>query len=114
MAFAEGASKYGAYNWRIACVRFSVYVAAARRHEKKLWNGEWADPATGVPHIASILACWGIIADARACGKLIDDRPPAASMGMLIEEAERTVAGVLALNADKKPRHWTIADGEQS
>lgn len=110
MAFAEGASKYGAYNWRIAGVRFSVYIAAMERHRIKLWNGEWADPDTGVPHLSSIIACAGIIADANRCGKLLDDRPPSCDMGAAIAEAERVVAGVLALNANKNPRHWTIAD----
>lgn len=112
MAFAEGASKYGAYNWRIAGVRFSVYVAAMDRHRIRLWNGEWSDPVTGVPHLSSIIACAGIIADARQCGKLIDDRPPACDMAAAIEEAERTAQQVIALNAGKNPRHWTIADTE--
>lgn len=110
MAFAEGASKYGAYNWRAAGVRFSIYMAAMRRHQKKLWNGQWADPKTKVPHLASVIACAGIIADAKLCGKLVDDRPPAADIERLIAEAEEVVAYVLALNADKSPHHWTVED----
>lgn len=114
MAYLEGAVKYGAYNWRVAGVRFSIYVAAARRHEKKLWNGEWADPVTKVPHIASIIACWGIIADARECGKLLDDRPPKADMGRLIAECEEVTTHVAKLFEDKRPHHHTQLDQEHA
>lgn len=110
MSFAEGASKYGAYNWRAAGIRFSIYNSALERHRIKLWNGEWADPATGVPHLASIIACAAIIADAKLCGKLVDDRPPRAEMAKLIEESETTIAGVVKMFAGKDPHHWTIAD----
>ena len=107
MAFAEGASKYGAYNWRTAGVRFSIYYAAMRRHQKKLWNGQWADPKTKVPHLASVIACAGIIADAQLVGKLIDDRPPRADVERLIAEAEEVIAHVAAMNAHFAPHHCT-------
>lgn len=110
MSFAEGASKYGAFNWRAAGIRFSIYYAAMQRHQKKLWNGEWADPKTKVPHLASVIACAGIIADARLCGNLVDDRPPPADMDRLIAECEEVVSHVCAMNADKAPHHWTISD----
>lgn len=110
MAFAEGASKYGAYNWRAAGVRTSIYVAALRRHLDKFWNGEWADPKTQVPHLASVIACTGIIVDAKLVGKLNDDRPPAAPIGELIEDCEATVRHVARMFADKQPHHWTIDD----
>ncbi len=64
LAFAEGAAKYGGYNWRVAGVRASVYRSALERHLAKWWNGEWADEKTGVPHLASIIACAGILLDA--------------------------------------------------
>ena len=63
-AFAEGASKYGSYNWRAAGVRASIYKAAHDRHMERYWNGEDADPVTGVPHLASAVACLAIINDA--------------------------------------------------
>lgn len=110
MAFAEGASKYGAYNWRAAGVRTSIYVAALRRHLTKFWNGENCDPQTGVPHLASVIACAGIILDAERCGKLNDDRPPFADMGAAIAEAEAVVAALFAMHADKSPHHWTNKD----
>jgi hypothetical protein len=110
MAFAEGASKYGAFNWRSAGVRSSIYKAAHDRHMSKWWNGEDVDAVTKVPHLASAMACLAIIADARLCGKLTDDRPPVADMDGLIKQAEAVVAGVMKLNADKHPHHFTIKD----
>ena len=110
MAFAEGASKYGAHNWRVAGVRASIYRAAHERHMVRWWNGENCDPETHVPHLASAAACLAILIDAQACGKLNDDRPPAADMTALIREAEAVVGWVVALNAGVSPHHYTIRD----
>lgn len=113
MAFAEGASKYGAFNWRVTPVRYSVYMAAHDRHQAKLDNGQWADPKTQVPHLASMIACLGIIADAKLCGTLIDDRSPTADdIEELIADAEVVVAHVVALNAHMAPHHCTINDAK--
>jgi len=110
LAFTEGAAKYGAYNWRAAGVRASIYKSAMERHLEKWWNGEDVDPSTQVPHLASVLACAGIILDAALCGKLNDDRPPAAPISEEIDASEATVKALLALHADKNPKHWTQAD----
>lgn len=110
LAFAEGASKYGAYNWRVAGVLASVYHSALKRHLASWHNGEEVDPVTGVPHLASVIACAGILLDARLCGKLVDDRPPVAALGERIRAAESEVAKVLRLFADRNPHHYTIAD----
>ena len=110
MAFAEGASKYGAHNWRVAGVRASIYLAAHERHMSRWWNGEDSDPVTLVPHLASAAACLAILIDAKACGMLNDDRPPAADMAELIRSSEAVVQWVVALNAEVAPRHYTIAD----
>lgn len=110
MAFTEGATKYGAFNWRVAGVRASIYKAAHDRHMEKYWNGEDADPTTGVPHLASAIACLAIIADAKLAGKLTDDRPPKVPMSTLIDEAEATVKHLMELHKDKKPHHHTALD----
>lgn len=110
LSFTEGAAKYGAYNWRAAGVRASVYKSAAERHLSKYWNGEWADPHTGVPHLASVIACCAIILDADLCDKLTDDRPPKANLSGLMDEVEGTVAHIKEIFADKNPHHYTIAD----
>lgn len=75
LAFYEGAVKYEAYNWRTAGVRASTYVAAARRHIGKWWNGDDCDPDTKVHHLANAAACLMIMLDAEIQGKLNDDRP---------------------------------------
>lgn len=76
LAFVEGDQKYGGFNWRVAGVQTSVYVAALRRHVAKYFNGEWADPKTKVPHLANAIACLAVLIDAHETGNLNDDRPP--------------------------------------
>lgn len=110
LAFLEGALKYGAMNWRVAGVSASIYIAAAERHLTKWKGGEWADPKTRVPHLASAIACLGIILDADLVGKLNDDRPPAAPMAALLDEFEDNVAHLQGMFSDRNPRHCTIAD----
>jgi hypothetical protein len=113
LAFAEGAAKYGAYNWRVAGVRASVYRSALDRHLASWWNGEDADPATGVPHLASVIACAGIILDAELCGKLTDDRPPTAPLGATIRAMQADVARISTLFADRAPPARTCQATEQ-
>ena len=98
MAFAEGDSKYIAYNFRIAGVKAMVYVAALRRHLMRYVNGEWADKKTGVPHLASVAACTSILIDGHVVGNIVDDRPPAVDLSDSIEEAERIIAHVYKMN----------------
>lgn len=74
LAFAEGAAKYGEFNWRNKAVRRRVYLEAILRHALAALAGEDLDPDSGLPHEAKIRACCGIILDARECGNLIDDR----------------------------------------
>lgn len=96
LAMMEGHCKYGGYNWREAGVLSSVYYAAIQRHLMKWFNGEWEDPNTGVPHLASVLAGAAILVDAIECNMLKDDRPPAAPMRALLEEMEQKVADLRA------------------
>lgn len=112
LAFLEGALKYGGYNWRKAGVRSSVYKSAMERHLIKWWNGEWADPRTKVPHLASILACAGIILDANVAGKLTDDRPPKAPVGPLVDDFAKMVEHLKEEFKDYNPHQYTIKDDE--
>lgn len=88
----EGATKYGAWNFREAKVELMTYIGAIRRHCDALLEGEWIDPddmfypdGTEITHlnkkshIAGILASAAIIADCDAHGTLIDNRPPSGS-----------------------------------
>lgn len=113
LAFLEGALKYGRFNWRIAGVRASIYRAALRRHLMKWWNGQDRDPKTRVKHLASIIACAGILLDAELCGKLTDDRPPAAPIDELIDDADEIVAHLKRMFEGHNPKQYTIKDSER-
>jgi hypothetical protein len=110
LAFLEGALKYGQYNWRIAGVKVSTYVRAARRHLSKFWNGQDADPVTLVHELASVGACVAIMLDAIACGKLTDDRPPRADMERALAEAAKVAAHLKQLFKDHSPPQYTEAE----
>lgn len=89
-ALADGARKYGPYNWREAPISVSVYKAAAERHLDAFWDGEDFAPDSGVHHIAHAMTCLALLLDARSVGKLNDDRPPAgASSSLQAGYAER-------------------------
>jgi hypothetical protein len=81
-----GARKYGAFNWRLAKVRATVYIAAAKRHLAQWLDGESNDIESGVSHLAHARACLGILLDAQATGNMIDDRPPRGVATALIEQ----------------------------
>lgn len=85
MAMANGAAKYGAYNWRTKEVLLSVYLNAAVRHILQCFDGEERASDSGVKHLAHAMACLGIVMDAEANGMLVDDRPPPGSAAHLIE-----------------------------
>jgi hypothetical protein len=111
LSFLEGALKYGKFNWRVAGVRMSIYLDAIERHLTKFRNGEWADPKTNVPHLASVLACIGIILDAKLVGKLTDDRAPAAvQMSELVDSFAGLVASLKETFKDHHPHQHTIED----
>lgn len=112
LAMTEGDLKYGGYNYRTAGVKASVYFAAANRHLNKWFNGEWDDQKTGVPHLASALACISVVIDAIECNKLNDDRPPKCDMDALLSEMEKKVIHLQQLFPDGPDRH-TEAGKEQ-
>lgn len=113
-ALLEG-SKYGAWNWTIAGVRASIYVAAACRHLFKWFFGQRCDPKTRVHHLGSVLACVAILLDAEHRGKLVDDRPPSLPrMDDLFDEIEATAKHLTELFAKERAaaKHYTIVDSE--
>ncbi len=111
LAFTEGALKYGRYNWRVKGVRASTYVAAARRHLNLFWNGEWADSQTKVPHLASVIACIGIIIDSTVQGNIEDDRPPAQfGYSEKLEEMKSIKEHLKGIYFNKNPKQYTIMD----
>lgn len=76
LALTEGACKYGAYNWRVAGVRASVYYNAAFRHLGAWCAGQDIDPDSGLSHIVKAIAGLVVIRDSMIVGNIVDDRPP--------------------------------------
>lgn len=91
LGMTEGHCKYGGYNYRAVGVSVSTYIAALKRHTFKFYNGQWADPETGVPELASMLSCVAIIIDGFTQGNIIDDRPQNQEIGKLLKEFEGKV-----------------------
>lgn len=112
MAQFAGMLKYGAWNWRIAGVRASTYISAIERHIEGYKSGETYDPVDGTYHLGNIMACASLLLDAEVAGKLTDDRPPIVGHRMMITEGEELMKKLKTQYADRKPRHWTIADTE--
>lgn len=82
---ALGGEKYGPFNWQDSPVDASTYYSAAMRHLMQWFAGEDRDAQSGASHLAHVRACMGILIDAMASGKLIDDRPQCASATEAIE-----------------------------
>lgn len=75
IAMRDGAEKYGPYNWRDKKVRMTIYLDAIERHVLALRDGEDNAQDSKLPHLAHIIACGAILADAVEGGFLQDDRP---------------------------------------
>ncbi len=78
-AFANGAGKYGPYNWRENMISASVYYAACKRHLDDWWDRLDKDdlaPDSQVHHIKHAAACLGMILDVMGSPMFNDNRPP--------------------------------------
>ncbi len=79
-AFANGAEKYGPFNWREKQISSSVYYAACLRHLHAWYDradaGDLA-PDSGVHHVKHAVACLAMILDTMGTDLLNDNRPPA-------------------------------------
>lgn len=89
-ALADGARKYGAYNWREKKVKLSVYLAAMQRHIDAIWDGQDVAEDSGIDHFSHAIACLAIIVDARAIDMLVDDRPTPGGAAKLLAEQDQT------------------------
>ena len=113
LGLLDGMLKYGRQNWRKAGVRYTIYLDALLRHVLAEYEGEDSDPDSGLPHDSHALACLAIITDARAVGKLEDDRAYNGSgyrehINMLTQHVARLKAK--HQEAGHAPRHYTIKD----
>jgi hypothetical protein len=89
-AMANGADKYGAYNWREKDVRATVYGEAILRHLFAWMDGEDRATDSGVKHLGHLGACVAILLDAEANGNLVDDRPDPGPAARLLAEQDAT------------------------
>lgn len=112
LAHFLGNVKYGAWNYRAAGSRASVYMAALNRHMDRWWDaGEECDPIDETPHLANAKACLNILIEGIENGNLVDDRPPSnKNLPTLYERFERIMRRIAERYKDKRPRHYTIAD----
>ena len=86
LAMANGADKYGPYNFRDKKVQAMIYLEACIRHVLAWQDGEECAQDSGVPHLGHALACLLILIDAKETGNLIDNRPKPGVMAQLIEK----------------------------
>ena len=84
LAMANGADKYGPYNWREKKVQAMIYLEAAQRHILSYQDGEECAEDSGVPHLGHAIACLLIVIDALETGNLVDNRPKPGPMAALI------------------------------
>lgn len=91
-ALANGAEKYGPYNWREKSVAASAYYSAAMRHLTAWWDGEDSAQDSGVDHLAHVAGCLAILLDARSIERMIDDRPIAGGAAGLLAAQDRTTS----------------------
>lgn len=105
-----GMVKYGAWNWRSAGIRSSIYLSAMQRHLDAYTSGEEVDPMDETSHLGHIMACAAILIDAKAAGKLNDDRPPSVALRETYAVVEKQMALARKNYGSMNPRHFTIAD----
>jgi len=89
IALKSGNVKHGPWNWRENPIEAMEHIAAVKRHLERWIDGENEDPETGVSPLAHARATLAILLDAEACGKLIDDRPPAGAAAAVMERLTR-------------------------
>lgn len=81
----HGDMKYGAYNWRDAGVRGSVYYDACIRHLAAWMEGEDIDPDSGINHIAHAITGLCVLRDSIIQENWTDDRPKSTKSGWISE-----------------------------
>lgn len=91
MGLADGARKYGPFNWRETKIETVTYYAATLRHLTAWFDGEDLDPDSGNPHLAHAIASLAILVDALTNEMIIETRPAAGAgpklMGQFAERA---------------------------
>jgi hypothetical protein len=95
VGMAEGALKYGPYNWRKAGVRASVYYDATMRHLMRWWEGEDTDPDSGLSHVTKAICSLVVLRDAMIQGMVTDDRACSLHSGAVMHELDAHTAHLI-------------------
>lgn len=103
VAMLEGARKYGRHNYRVAGVRASVYIDAAKGHIDQWWEGEDYDEESSLSHITKAMASLAVLRDAMIQGRCVDDRPPKTDLKALRKNLQSAVDSIFERIPDAKP-----------
>lgn len=103
VAMLEGARKYGRHNYRVAGVRASVYVDAAKGHIDQFWEGENIDADSGLHHVVKAMASLAVLYDSIVQENWVDDRPPKQNLDKLRNELQEKVNAIFQKYPDAKP-----------
>ena len=110
VALLEGARKYGRHNYRVAGVRSSVYIDAAKGHMDQWWEGEDIDEESGLSHITKAIASLTVLRDAMIQGKCLDDRPPKTDLDEFRATLQVAVDGIFERHPEAVPAY---VEGDQ-
>lgn len=108
----EGARKYGRHNYRVAGVRASVYIDAAKGHLAQWWEGEDIDADSGLSHVTKAICSLVVLRDAMIQDMLTDDRPPKANLGPWRDEMQKVVDGIFERHPNPVPPYTEIDHGK--
>lgn len=110
LAQFAGLIKYGAWNWRVAGVRTSVYLSAMQRHIDAYASGEQFDPVDGTHHLGNVMACAAILMEGEAAGNIVDDRAPRLEFREAYAKIEAQMVVLREQYKDLSPKHYTELD----
>lgn len=109
-----GNAKYGLVNYRVAGASARVYLGGALRHIQRYLAGQRDDPVDGAHNLGMAMANLAIVLDCEAAGTLNDDRPYPVPLDATYAEVERVIAASNERYKDRKPKHYTIADAQET
>ena len=89
-AMADGAAKYGPFNWRENAVEIMTYLEASLRHIYAFMDGEDNATDSGIHHLKHAGACMGIVLDSIELGVAIDNRPPKGPAAKMLQALDKT------------------------
>lgn len=112
VAMLEGARKYGRHNYRVAGVRASVYIDAAKGHIDTWWEGEDIDAESRLSHITKAIASLTVLRDAMIQNKFVDDRPPRTDMDAFRTNLQAVVNDLFERIPDAKPAYTELGQRE--